>query len=83
MQRFNSLMLHGGDPPVQSVKLQIQTAACSSGNTSVRGSGHREESCRRLSEAARQGELLSIKLLFYWLPNWPWNHCTEPGGFSS
>lgn len=37
---------------------------------------------RRLSQAARQGEPLSIKLLFYWLPNWPWNHGTEPRSFS-
>lgn len=29
MQRFNSLMLHDGDPPVQSAKEQIQPAACS------------------------------------------------------
>lgn len=55
----------------------------SPGNTSVRGSGHTPLCCRRLSEADRQGELLSIKLLFYWLPNWPWNHCAELGGFSS
>lgn len=79
MQRFNYLMLRGGDPPAQSVKLQIQTAAWSSGNTSVRGPGHREESGRRL----RRGELLSIKLLFYWLPNWPWNHRSELRGFSA
>lgn len=62
---------------------QIQTAACRSGSRPARGSGRGEESCRRLSEARRQGELLSIKLLFYWLPNWPWNRRAEPRGFSS
>lgn len=69
-------MLLGGGPPVRSGKLQIQPAALGIHVWEV------QVSRRRLSEAARQGERLSIKLLFYWLPNWPWNHGTEPRSFS-
>lgn len=51
----------------------------SPGNTSVRVQVARRG--RRRGEARRQGELLSIKLLFHWLLNWPWNHCAQSGGF--
>lgn len=56
MQHCNSLMLHGGHPPGQSVKLQSAALGIH-----LRGSGHRVESCMRLSEAHRQGQAVVNK----------------------
>lgn len=36
-----------------------------------------------LCEADRRAQLLSIKVFFYWLPNWPWYSHTEPRSICS
>lgn len=52
-----------------SVRGQTQV---NSNKEPAKGPGHRTVRCRGLGEVRP-----SIKLLFYWLPNRPWNECAE------